>query len=356
MTKQAGCQYAVRRVLCGLFCLFIVFPAVAFAQSTVSVNLSPIIIEEKVVPGESRDLSLSVENRGDTEMSLTPFARNIIGMDVNRLPIYATKPEENTFDLASWITFKESRIVLPPGGRGVLNFTVQFPENARPGSHMAGLFVSQAAPEDIKLGSGVGFEVASILHFQMTGDIVEDTRIREFSAERFVYGTPDVTMRIVVKNLGNTFSRPQGLIDITDMFGKKVGMLPVNKEGSGVFPGDQREYLVTWKPEGLTLGRFDAALALAVPLVDGGNQTISGMTQFWVLPMKILGPVLGGLLVFIVVFYVLLKLYIRKQLGELRGGRVIYREVHGGVSRLTAVVIALLVALVLGLVLLFLLA
>lgn len=356
MMKQVGRAFHVNHIARAFLCLCIVLPAVALAQSTVSVNLSPTIIEEKVLPGESRDLSLSVENRGDTEMTLTPFARNIIGMDASRLPVYATKPEENAFDLASWITFKESRIVLPAGGRATLNFTVRFPENARPGSHMAGLFVSQAAPEDIKLGSGIGFEVASILHFQMTGDIVEDTRIREFSSERFVYGAPDVTLRIAIENLGNTFSRPQGLIDVTDMFGKKVATLSVNKEGGGVFPGDKREFLVTWQPEGLTLGRFDAVLALAVPLVDGGNQTISSVTQFWVLPMKILGPVLAGLLAFVVVFYVLLKLYIRKQLGELRGGRVVYREAPGGVSRMTAVVIALLVALVLGFALLFLLA
>lgn len=356
MTKHAGHRHVFIHITQALIGLSIVFPVVALAQSTVSVNLSPTIIEEKVVPGESRDFSLSVENRGDTEMSLTPFARNIIGMDASRLPVYATKPEENTFDLASWITFKESRIVLPPGGGATLNFTVHFPADARPGSHMAGLFVSQAAPEDIKLGSGIGFEVASILHFQMTGDIVEDTRIREFLSERFVYGSPDVTFRIAVENLGNTFSRPQGVIDITDMFGKKVAMLPVNKEGSGVFPGDKRDYLIRWQPEGLTLGRFDAVLALAVPLVDGGNQTISSVTQFWVLPMKILGPILAGLLAFVIVFYVLLKLYIRKQLGELRGGRVVYREAPGGVSRMTAIVIALLVALVLGFTLLFFLA
>jgi hypothetical protein len=215
------------------------------------------------------------------------------------------------------------------------------------------MFLTQKPPGDLKEGAAVGLDIGAILHFQMAGDIIENTLMREFLTDKYIYGKPVVKFTVSAENKGNTLSRPQGLIDITDMFGKKVESLPVNESAYVISPENKGTYDVTWKPDGFVFGRFEAVVALAVPLVDGGNQTISSMTQFWVLPMNIIGPVLGGLLTFILVLYVLVRLYVRRQLTSLgvrgnastRGAR--------GLSSMAAVAIGLLFAIIVGLLILF---
>ena len=333
----------------------LIFPSVTFAQTKVSFNLSPTTIEDKIDPGEHREFSIRIENRGDTPSTLYPTARNISAIGPNHQPIYVEGAGGNTHELASWITYKESSIDLLPGKSAELHFTISFPKDAHPGSHLAGLFLTQKPPDNLKEGSAVGLDIGAILHFQVKGDIVEDTRIREFLTDKLVYGSPNVIFTVKAENKGNTLSRPQGLIDITDMFGKKVDSLAVNESAFVISVNSTGEYTVKWKPEGFVFGKFEAVLALAVPLVEGGNQTISSVTQFWILPLNVIAPVLGGLLTFILVLYVLIRLYVRRQLAGVGGGRggSSYRREARGMSRLAAIAIGLLFAVVVALLILF---
>jgi hypothetical protein len=332
------------------FIFALVIPQSAFAQSVVSFNVSPTTIEEKVLPGDSLDLTLKIENRGDIEATLRPVARNITGMGSDYRPVYASGENADEYELASWITYQESGLVLRPGEKKDLRFRVAFPNDARPGSHLAAIFLTQGPPEDVKQGSAIGFEIGSILHFQIKGEIKEDTRIRGFITDKTIYGTPDVKFTVRVENQGNTLSRPQGQIEIMDMFGKKIAQVKVNEDAKAVFPNDSREYLAEWKEEGFAIGRYEAVLALVVPLVEGGNQTISSVIQFWVLPSNVLLPVFGGLFGFLLILYISVRLYIRSQLKGVTGRREV--RAASGISRLTAIALALLFAIVLGMLIL----
>ena len=328
-------------------------PFAVFAQNKVSFNLSPTTIEDKVEPSSEHSYSMRVENRGDQGTVLYPVARNIATIALDHQPVYVEGADANATELASWITYSESMLDVPAGGSATLHFTVKFPADARPGSHLAGLFLTQKPP-DLKEGSAVGFDIGAILHFQMAGDVKEDTRMRAFLTDKLIYGSPNVIFTVEAENKGNTLSRPQGLIDITDMFGKKVESLLVNETAYVISPNSTGKYEVKWQPEGFVIGHVEAVVALVIPLVDGGNQTISSVTSFWILPMNIIGPVVGGLFTFILVLYVLIRLYVRRQLagvvgtrggGAVRGAR--------GISRLAAVAIGLLFAIIVGLLILF---
>ena len=338
-------------------CSFVLLvPSLAVAQGRVSFNISPTTIEDKAEPGAEMSFTMRVENKGDVDSILYPVARNIASIATNHQPVYMEGPEVNQSGLASWISYEESSLNVLAGSGAVLHFTVHFPMDARPGSHMAGLFLTQKPPDNLKQGSAVGFDIGAILHFQMAGDIIEDTRMREFRTDKFVYGAPSVTFMVSAENMGNTLSRPQGIIDITDMFGNKIVPSPrVNETAYVISPNGTGEYKVVWEPDGFAIGRFEAVLALAVPMVDGGNKSLSAITQFWILPMNIIGPVLGGILTFVFVLYVLVKLYVRRQLAGLgvRGGSAASVRGARGISRLAAVAIGLLIAIIVGLLMLF---
>lgn len=334
--------------------LVLTAPLSALAQSKVSFNLSPTTIEDKVEPGSVHSYSMRVENRGDQGTTLYPVARNISTIGQDHQPVYLEGADANATELASWITYDETILDVPAGKGAVLHFTVKFPDNAHPGSHLAGLFLTQKPPNDLKEGSAVGFDIGAILHFQMKGDIIEDTRMRAFRTDKLIYGSANVVFSVEAENKGNTLSRPQGLIDITDMFGKKVESLPVNETAYVIAPNTTGKYEIPWKPEGFAIGHYEAVVALLVPLVNGGNQTISSVTSFWILPMNVIGPVIGGLLTFILVLYVLIRLYVKRQLAGVVGSRGggAARSARG-ISRLAAVAIGLLFAIIVGLLILF---
>lgn len=326
-------------------------PSSVFAQERVSFKISPTLIEEKLEPGSSYDFVMNIQNLGTDDALLYPVARNIINIDEKQHPIYSSTEGEFQYELASWITYKESQLRLMPGESSMLHFKVAIPADASPGSHMAGLFLSSKPSDDVKLGSAIALDVGAIIHFQISGEVIQDTRIREFFSEKSVYGAPGANFTINVENLGNILSRPRGLIDITNMFGKKVASIPVNEDVFGIFPKKSREFKAAWAPEDMHIGRFEAVVALSVEGPQG-NQTISRVLQFWILPMNFIMPILGGLLGFIIVVYFLLRLYVNRQLAGYRrsGGGA---QGTGGLSRLAAVVIGLLVAVIISLIILF---
>jgi hypothetical protein len=342
-----------KKISCATFvmvALFSVFPSVIFAQTSVSFKISPTLIEENAESSKTISSVLHLQNMGTDEMTLYPIARNITGIGADQHPVYATAKDANEFELASWVSYEESELTISPGEKRDLHFTVKFPENARPGSHMAGIFLADKPSQEIKQGSSIGFEVGAIMHFRMAGEVIDDTRIREFFSTKIIYGTAYVPFTIRLENVGNSLARPRGIIDITNMFGKKIASLPVNEEGAAVFPKAMREFNATWNPEDMQIGRFEALVALSIEGANG-SQTISRVLQFWILPMNILTPILGGFLTLILVVYILLRLYVRSQLRGIRSSRTVTRS--AGLSRLTAVVIGLLVAIIIGLFILF---
>jgi hypothetical protein len=196
--------------------------------------------------------------------------------------------------------------------------------------------------------------VGTNLSLQVAGDVVEDTRLRSFSTSKMVYGTPDVDFKVSIENLGNVIVRPVGIIDVTNMWGKKVASVTANESGHAIFPKSKRDFESKWLSDDLEFGRYTAFAAFSIQETTG-NVSVSLSTQFWVLPTNIIYPMVIGILIFVFILWVMLRLYVRRQLAAhgiaaRRGSRA--REA-AGLSRLAAVVISLLVAVILGLIILF---
>ena len=331
--------------------LAFLLPGSALAQERVSFQISPTIVEDSIDPGTDHSYVITVKNLGDQDATLYPIARNITGVDSDSQPIYSLDAADQQYELASWVTYQESEVHVPVGGSAQLHFSIKFPKDAHPGSHMAGVFLTDRSAAEIKNGSSIGFEIGSILSFRVAGEIIEKTEIREFYASKSVYGSPEVSFTLRVENEGNVLSKPYGLIDITNMFGKKVVSIPVNESAAGVYPKAIREFNASWSSDRLEFGRYEAVVALIVDDMNGA-QTISRVVQFWVLPMNVLTPILIGFLVLVLIVYILLRIYVRRQLAGVRSARASAPATRG-ISRLAVVVIALLVAIIIGLFLLF---
>ncbi len=335
--------------------LFFFSPNLVFAQSRVGLTISPPILEDRVEPGAVNVYTLKIDNQGDTTEVLYPKAYDISGISKNGQPEFADDEDasqKKDHQLSSWITFGTEKITLEPLGSAILTFTVRVPNPATPGAHIGTVALTQDAPTTVRQGTGVGYEVRSIISLRVAGDVIEKARVREFFANSSFFTRPDVHFIVSIENEGNVFSRPKGFIDITNMLGTKVETLPVNDGGASVFPMSDREFTADWKSESFHIGKYKAEMTLTVEGAQG-FQSLLSTVYFWVIPTNVVLPALGGLLFFLVVFWVLLRLYVQKQIRRATGGRMSTKQRDAAsLSRLSVAVIGLLISVIIGLILL----
>lgn len=279
------------------------------------ITLRPATIEEPMNPGEERTFDFSIRNESGSDQTYYLGARDIIGVRDGNVPIYAEAGQEKTgFELSTWITLATESVFVPAGGEAAAQFTVKAPDNASPGSHFAGIFVTVEPPNIEKSGAAIGYEVANIVSIRIAGEADERAEIRQFSTDNYIYGSPNVTFNVRIENPGNTLIRPRGPLVITNMFGKEVSdNLVFNEAAGGVFPGDTREFTFSWQSDEPGFGRYEAIVS-PVYGAPGANKTISSSVTFWILPMNIIGPALGVLAVVLLVIWGGAKLYVRRKL------------------------------------------
>ncbi len=330
---------------------FVSAPESVFAQGKVGITVSPPVLEDRVEPGALVSYSLKVENQGDITETLYPRVYDVTGITREGQPQFAPSDPNSPHALSSWITFSDNEVVLPPRGVLTYSFTVQVPEDATPGAHIGSVALTRDAPS-VAMGTGVGYEVRSIVSLRVAGEVVERAKVKEFYADQVFFSTPNVVFTTTVDNEGNVFARPKGFIDIKNMFGKKVVTLPVNDGAASVFPLSERAYTTEWASDDFQMGKYTAEMTLTV---EGalGFQSLLGTVEFWIIPTHIVLPALGGLLFVLVCFWLMLRMYVAKQVRRATGGRGSVRAKDAAsLSRLSVVVIGLLISVIVGLMLL----
>lgn len=352
MCKRSSIFFALV-ILIGSF--FLVTEQV-YAQGA-GAKVIPATIEDAVDPGTVITEELVITNLNDEEKEYYLYVRNIRGVESGGVPIFADEGEITGFEISDWIELEKDRIIIPPNEEVTIPVSIVVPENATPGSHFGGIFVSVEAPRVREMGAGVGYEVASIVSIRIQGDVIDDARIRSFSSDKLFYGEKDVSFVAKIENQGNILIRPYGPITITSMFGGKPVSFTVNENLAGVFPGTVRDLSFNWKEEGIGFGRYEAVLAL---VYDGeqGQKTIDASLVFWIFPSKIVIGVFVGLLLLVAIGYIGARMYVRRVVAMTASsgsGRRIspqrYRR-QVGVSRFTFVFTALLFVILLFLIVL----
>ena len=305
------------------YCLTSLLLAVFFWSGIQSVHaqgagirISPAITEPTgfLQPGSSHDFSLEVRNIENSERTLYVTPRNIESFGAGNEPRFEQGARDVTgLELADWITVSDDVITLPPGGSQRVDFTIAIPENAPPGSHFAGLYISADAPRLRESGAGVAYGVANIITLVVDGDISSQATIRSFSTDKYIYGGIDVTFSARVENAGNMLIRPYGPLEVRNMFGSRVAEIIVNESGSRVVPGNTRTYTVRWFEENPGFGRYQALLSLAYES-PAGIRTMTNTVSFWILPLNVIVPAAGVLLFLLVAAYFWAKWYVRRSL------------------------------------------
>ncbi len=345
----------MKEIITSLLSIVLLFSAAPFAfAQTQGVEIKPGIVEDRVNPGDTYRFTLSVKNLAPEERTYYVLLEDILGVDDEGLPVFAAEGQATGYEISQWIQPETTSVTMGAGESRSVAFIVRIPLEATPGSHFGGVFFAATPPVPGESGAAVGIQVGSVVSLRISGDIVEEARLREFSSGSSVYSTPNIDFTVRVENLSNVLVRPRGTIEVTNMRGKQVAVVRVNDSGGAVFPETERIYRPVWDYDSFAFGRYQAVLSLAYG--EDSRKSISGVTTFWVLPAKLILTVLGSLFGAALLLFLFVRSYIRKKLREMgvSGNKdYIGKKYERSALRMMAVVAGVFLFAVLCLALLF---
>ncbi|MBY0538350.1 DUF916 domain-containing protein [Patescibacteria group bacterium] len=319
----------IRTLFTALLFAFVLLPSLSFAQSDAGIGLKPANIAENMEPGEVRQFTVLVENVSGQDQNYYIFKRDISGVRDGGVPIFADNNlDTGGFALSDWIQLESDRLEVKAGEERAMSFIMSVPQDASPCDHFGGIFVSAEPPELEASGAAIGYQVANIVSIRVAGECIEKAQIRQFSTDNYFYGSSNVDFNLKFENSGNTLLRPTGPLTITNMFGKQVANLTFNEEQAGVFPGVTREFLFSWTSDQTGFGRYEAMVSPSYG-EEGFKQTAFSTATFWILPMNIILPAAGVLAALLLIAYISIRVYVKRQLayyGATSGTRKLVRR------------------------------
>jgi hypothetical protein len=345
----------VSLVLFVVLAAFGYLPSAAHAQDGVAVKVQPTTIDESVEPGQTIEGTLRVTNENGGTQTYFISTRDVTGMtDVGR-PEFAAEGSIDELSASTWIRPSIREVDIAVGETVEIPYEITIPQSASPGSYFAAFFVTREAEVALESGAGVGFHVASLVNLRVKGDVVEDMQFREFYTDKSFYTEPTVLFTTRLENTGTVHERPRGIISISDSFGNNVGQVTINDSLGAILPRFERVYEAEWKNDGFTIGKYHAIASILYG--DTSKQTITRTISFWIVPVREVGFVLGGLALVIFAFVLGLRLYIRRTLRKAgvahTGGKVketsnitFARRMVRTLGRLLVVIIILFIGVV----------
>jgi len=296
----------------------------AQGNESLTFSITPPLYKINMKPGESWSSSIKVNNNNSYPASIyvqvMDFRPSGESGGVEFIePQAADGSSKNT--LSRWIEISKAPVEVAPSTSIDIPFTVSLPATADPGGHYAAILAGNKPPDNTT-GNTIKFssKLASLLLVRVSGDIIEQGAIREFtSAKRFNTGT-NASFVVRFANDGNVHLQPQGQITVYNMFGKVRGVIPINQKTDygNVLPDSEKKWAFDWQGTSslLDAGRMKADLVLSFGVE--AKQSDFRTIYFWTVDWKPTLAVFGGILFLVLALIFFIRRYIKKSLEAAR--------------------------------------
>ncbi|MCK5061349.1 hypothetical protein KAR28_02270 [Candidatus Parcubacteria bacterium] len=312
-------------IFCFLFGFGFISPGLA-QNDSLALTITPPLVRNNVSPGQIWQSAIKVVNNNKKEITVFASAVDFQGGTENGSVQFIPTEELGGIKehlLSEWLVLPEEGIKIAPFQSENIEFIIDVPESAEPGGHYAAILIGTAPPTDEF--SGATIKVASLLGslimLNVTGEVVEQGQIREFSTDKNVYSEAKVDFTVRFQNQGNVHIQPQGEIRIYDMRGNQKGIISINHktEFGNVLPGDIRRWEYAWDDDIgiLDMGRYKADLILGYG--ERARETVSQPLYFWIILFKPLILIFSLIIFFVLGTVIFVRRSIRKAIKETRG-------------------------------------
>lgn len=265
------------------------------------ITIVPPSISLSANPGDSKEGILKVINESDESLSFTASTQDFIVTDTIGTPNFVPQGTfAKQFSAAAWIGVVPDNFTIAPHDSIALHYYMQIPKNARPGGHYAGVLYTPVQSLSSKTtGPAVQTQIGTLFSVDIAGNIHEEATITKFMAEHGFYEYGPVSILTQIKNLGDLHIKPLASIVITDMLGRRVGVIPLDQHN--IFPLAARDYVNIFGQKWM-IGPFTATLAGSFG--RDGNLPLAASMTFWVFPWKVAIVILLAIVAGILAYFV----------------------------------------------------
>ena len=285
MATTEGIGRSVALAIITLVALVLFVPGAADATS-----LSPLTFEISANPGETITNYVTVYNNDGYKTSYFVSAEDFapVGEEGN---VVIEEDAPAAISAKKWLTFEPNTVEMSPGESKDIKFTLNVPLDAEPGGKYTSILVS-TAPNASDGGGAVAIasKVASLLLIRVAGAVSEKISVQSFEAPEMLESGP-VALALRLKNEGSVHLKPAGFVFIKNWLGSETDKLPLPQHR--IIPSTTRLVNITWPTKWL-FGKYTANFA---GIYGTANEPLSASVTFWVIPWRILGTALLGLLI-----------------------------------------------------------
>lgn len=308
----------VKLALGGLLALSIVFifhaqhtSAESFDQvAEQGLSVSPVSVELNAEKGKTYTLDVKVTNVTGTDLSYNAEYFDFRAKDETGTPdLFQDAKLPASASVRTWLG-TDNTFSLTSHQQKTLKIQVAVPKNAEPGGHYGVVAFSGAVPSGSGERVSIRVKTGLLVLIRVAGDIKESLAVEEFTATSqhktpwFIENAPiDFTLRL--KNTGNVHVKPNGAIEVRNMFGGLVGKVDLNKSDGNVLPKSIRRLEQTLNADWM-IGMYNADLTVGY---GTNGQALTDRISFWVIPYKPLLVLLAVLITLLFIIRTLIRRY-----------------------------------------------
>lgn len=251
-------------------------------------------------PGAKATKEFTVTNRLGKTMTFQISIEDMKGSQNLDETVVLLGAEKGPYSLKDYIKPETTEFTLNHGQRMILPVEITIPEDAEPGGLYGSLLVNAVPPKaegateegqaqgQIQLVTRLG----ALFFVRVNGEAKEEGALKDFTMQKNFYEKGPVSFQILYENTGDVHVNPYGIVEIKNIFGRKVDEIRILPYFA--MPSSLRLREAVWE-RGLLFGKYTASLSL-----NRGYKNIIDQKSitFWVFPWKI---ILAGALALILV-------------------------------------------------------
>jgi len=190
--------------------------------------VGPAKLEATLVPGESKTIMISVDNKTGRSQAFTVSFEDFVASSEQNEAVTLLGEKESETSLKKFLSVEKTDFVLEHGDRAIIPVTITVPVGVRAGGLFGTVLVSAVAQRDAVTddsrtysGAVVVGRVGTLVFATVAGNTTSEGELVSVTTKNnsfwFLKGT--VPLRVAYRNTGNVSLNPYGIITIKNMFG-----------------------------------------------------------------------------------------------------------------------------------------
>ena len=242
--------------LCGVMVGF-VRAAPGIATSAQSITLTPSHVEVTIAPGSTASDVFRVMNEGDTDYSVSMYAKPYRVQGEAYDPQFTPLP--GTTDASAWVSIAGPTTQTLAAHQALdVAYTISAPRNTAPGGYYAVLF-TETSTSTASGGIVTHDRVGDVLYITVAGPVQTGGAVREVSVP-YITMASDVSLGVLVSNTGGVHFSTDASFVARNLFGKVVFQ---STSRHHVLPQTVRRITATWKTPMFGLYRIERSATVA---------------------------------------------------------------------------------------------